>query len=184
MNKLKVFPDTQAALLLTRRCSGFAKLAFSARTVPPDLQREPLAEFTEDLRAALEGILGEELPDRSWHLAKLGIEQGDLGFRDASQHAPAAYFASVLSSTELCQTIDSAFDSSDSSGCLNLSQVEAELRSKILHSADLNTTCKSQKQLSTLIDAASKEDLLQSNKGDVPFCAHVALCGLPTAGAC
>ena len=70
------------------------------------------------------------MQDRSWQLAQLGIKQSGLGIRCVSQHAPAAYLASLSSASELCKSIDPEFDPSDEQGCSKLNQVFEELRSK------------------------------------------------------
>ncbi len=75
------YGHTQGALLILRQCASWGKLVYSARTVPPELHVEALKGFNQDLRQALEQLIGGPLPDRSWSLAQLGIKQGGLGFR-------------------------------------------------------------------------------------------------------
>jgi hypothetical protein len=183
MKSIAELDDRQAALLLIRHCSSFCKLAYSARTVPPDLHRSALREFSAELRKALEQILGDELPERCWDQAKLGIIQGGVGLRDVSEHAAAAYVASVIGSRDLCKAIDSDFDSEDSAGGLGLAAARNNIEASILPTAAVEHSTKvSQKRLSKLIDAAAKQALLDSNHGDTTFKARVSLCSLPSAG--
>ena len=85
---------------------------------------------------------------------------------------------------ELCKSIDRGFETDDASGGLGLQNARAGLRAKTLEAAvvDLDTKI-SQKHLSNLIDAASKQSLIQSEHADAFFQAHMALCSLPSAGA-
>jgi hypothetical protein len=158
--------SSQAALLLIRHCASFCKLAYSARTVPPAAHAQALQEFNGDLRKALEDILGDEMSERNWMLAQLGIVHGGLGLRDASLHAPAAYVASVLGTRELCKSIDPRFDIEDTAGGLGLQAAQSQLRASVLPGASIGFTAKaSQKSLSKLVDAAAKDSLLQREKG-------------------
>ena len=45
--------------------------------------------------------MGDELQDRNWDLAQLGVAHGGLGIRDPVRHAGAAYLASVTKTQEL-----------------------------------------------------------------------------------
>ena len=47
------FPDCQGAFSLLRSCSGWSKVLYSCRTVPPDAQMCGLRTADNDLRAAL-----------------------------------------------------------------------------------------------------------------------------------
>jgi len=176
--------DAQGAFLLIRHCASFCKLVYSARAVPPAAHYPALEEFSGDLRKALEGILGDDMPELSWQQAQLGIVHGGLGLRGAAQHASAAFVSSVLASRELCQAIDADFEPDDASGGLGLQAAKDHLRSTILDAVavDLEAVT-SQKYLSKLVDAAAKDSLRQGQRNDAFFRAHLSLCSLPTAGA-
>ena len=179
------YDNSQGALLVLRHCASWGKLVYSARTVPPALHRQALAECGIALRRCLETIVGDSLPERCWDLAQLGIIQGGLGIRDPARHAPAAYLASFSQTRELCGSIDSGYDPHDADGGSCLQTTEAELRASALDgvSWDRGAVKVSQKELSGLLDAAAHDRLLQAERHDASFTAHVALSRLPGAGA-
>ena len=146
---------------------------------------DALQSFGGELRRCLEAIVGDTLPDRSWSLAQLGVKRGGLGIRDPVRHASAAYLGSLLQTRDLCCKIDPGYDVDDVTGGLHVAATETELRSQVLEAAswDQGGIALSQKALSGLIDGAQRHQLLQEQSGDRSFCAHVALCGLPGAGA-
>ena len=186
MGEIRKMENTQSALLLTRHCAGFAKLVYSMRTVPPKMHLPALREFSGDLRETVEQILGEELPDRSWTLAQIGILHGGLGIRAPDQHAAAAYLASVSASQELCERIDPGFDVADSAGGLALAETNQLLDASILEAARSTrhdaVSKPSQKRMSNLVDAASKVRLRLNEAHDRSFLGHIALTSLPGAG--
>ena len=51
---LSKFPDAQSASCLLRSRSGWSKVLYSCRTVPPDAQRDGLGTADSDIRAANE----------------------------------------------------------------------------------------------------------------------------------
>ena len=179
------FAHAQGALQVLRHCASWCKLVYSTRTVPPDMHSAALCEFNANLRRCLEKIVGDALPDRAWGLAQLGILQGGLGIRDPAAHAPAAYFASVLQTVELCTKIDGAYDASDRDGGSHVASVQEALRDRVLEAAswDRGAATISQKELSSMIDAASLQALCERHRADAPFQAHIALCRMPGAGA-
>ena len=183
--KLKDCPSKQGALLLMRHCASWCKLVYSARTVPPILQHSALAQMEERLRATLDAIVGGKMADRSWHLAQLGVSQGGLGIRDPQRHAPAAYYASLLQTQDLCCAIDRAFDTTDQDGGLYKHAVEMTLRQNILEAAafDPGSTKLTQKRCSGLLDAAAAEKLRMEHQSDASFLAHLSLLRVPGAGA-
>ena len=134
-----------------------------------------------------EEVVGASMLERSFALASLGISQGGVGVRSSSAHAAAAYVASVWNARGLCQAIDRDFDPSDAVGGLVWAQTLGELSGSVLEPARgalaVDAPAMSQKRLSQLIDAASKDRLVRECRTDVAFRAHVGLCSLPTAGA-
>ncbi len=178
--------NSQGSYLLMKQCAGFAKLAYSIRTVPPALHRSALQSFSASLRGALTSVVGEiVMEDRCWELAQLNVQSGGIGLRAPDRHATAAYWASLVSSRELCCAVDPGFDITDACGGLQLQATLEEFNGRILEAArgTLQEGQASQRRLSALIDAASKTQLLQSTQADASFRAHVSLCSLPTAGA-
>ena len=83
------FPDAQGAFSLLRSCSGWSKVMYSCRTVPPDAQMCGLRTADNDLRAALGQLIGRPVTAEDWRLASLGVAAGGLGARCAAEHAPA-----------------------------------------------------------------------------------------------
>jgi len=167
--------------------SGRLAIASSVRQLLQiSLFIQDLGEFDLGLKSALEDIVGDELAERSWALAQLGIRSGGVGLRSAERHACAAYLASVSSCREPCFGIDHGFDPVDAMGGVGLRTADHDLRGRTLDAAVLSggplADC-SQKRLSSLIDAAAKDRLLQPGSNDLSFRAHVQLCSMPGAGA-
>ena len=112
------FPDSHGAFCLLRSCSGWAKVLYSCRTVPPDAQPLGLQAADTDIRLALGRLVGSPLSDEDWRLASLGITSGGVGAHSASEHAPAAYVASFAACRDLCSVIWPSFDPLDiDEGC-------------------------------------------------------------------
>ena len=127
--------DKQYALLLTRHCNTFCKLAYSARVVPPQLHSQALGDFDGDIHKALAEVTGREIDPRAWSQAQLGMKHGGLGLRATATHAPAAFTASVSSCTSICRAIDSEFDADDTDGHLSLQVTRQRLQASFLPDA-------------------------------------------------
>ena len=84
------YPDAQGAFALLRSCSGWAKVLYSCRTVPPPLQAEGLSQADQDTRHSLGRLVGSPLSDDDWRVASIGVANGGLGARSALEHAPAS----------------------------------------------------------------------------------------------
>ena len=184
LKEVGAYGHTQGALQLLRHCAGWGKLVYSSRTVPPHWHHRELASFGVALRGCLEQMVGEKLSDRSWSLAQLGIVHGGLGIRDPAKHAAAAYLASLSQTRELCGLIDPSFDGDDADGGLYLHATEADLRASVLEAAapDRGGSRLTQKEVSSLVDAALLQQLAHDQRHDAFFCAHLALNALPGAG--
>ena len=76
---LVVTPDSQGAFSLLRSCSGWAKVLYSCRTVPPPLQTDGLRQADQDIRHSLGRLVGSPLSDDDWRLASIGVAQGRSG---------------------------------------------------------------------------------------------------------
>ena len=62
------FPDAQGAFCLLMWCSGWAKVLYSCRTVPPSAQSAGLLAADSDIRLALGRLVGSSLSDADWRL--------------------------------------------------------------------------------------------------------------------
>ena len=126
--------DTQTALLLLRHCAGFCKITYSCRTVPPHLQKEALAEYSGQIREGLKEILQNEVDERGWAQAQLGIIGGGLGLRDPMKHAPAAYVASIIGTEGKCKEMDKGYEGK---GAREDSRVWQDLKKSVLPEATM-----------------------------------------------
>ena len=63
----------QGAIALLRSCTGWAKILYSCRTVPPSLQAQNLGKTNRDIRHSLGRLLGGLLTDEDWRLASIGV---------------------------------------------------------------------------------------------------------------
>ncbi len=185
MHNIASLGHAQGSYLLLKQCAGFAKLAYSMRTVPPEFHESALSAFGDDLRSTLAAITGELfMEDRCWELAQLNIKIGGVGVRTPARHAAAAYLASVMASRDLCRTIDSAYDADDRHNGLRLTSSTNRFHAGMLEAARVSLddgNC-SQSRLSALVEAADKHRLLNSPDADASFEAHTSLSSLPTAG--
>ena len=73
---------------LLRSCFAFPKFAFSLRTTDTCPHKGVRREFDEEVRKALEQILGAPLTDTQWDQASLPISQGGFGLRSATVLKP------------------------------------------------------------------------------------------------
>ena len=111
-----------------------SKLGFSLRMVPPAFHLQTLPHFKGELRPALAEMVEQPLQDDSWNL-----EQLRLRLRDVSQHAAAAYLASVMGSRSLCARNDPLFDPEDICGGLALQSTIVDFNSKVLEAARVSS---------------------------------------------
>ena len=179
------YSDAQGAFTLLRSCSGWAKILYSCRTVPPPLQQKGLRQADTDIRHSLGRLVGSQLTDDSWRIASLGVANGGLGIRSAAEHAPAAYISSLGQTQALCTLVWPAFDEYDLDGGLLRSEVESSLSSAFLPSAGIyaSSVSPSQKSLSAKIEAKVCHHLLDTQVNDRHRVAHLSLNRLPGAGA-
>ena len=73
------YHDSQGAFALMLSCTGWAKILYSCRTVPPPLQAAGLCNADRDIRHSLGRLVGSPLSDEDWRLASLGVASGGLG---------------------------------------------------------------------------------------------------------
>ena len=136
-------------------------------------------------------IAGGPVSDVSWAIAQLPLIRGGLGLHSSSIHSSAAYFGSLCSSASLCQAIDCNFDTADVSGGSGAADALSWLQSSCSAAApvqsivagSLDTMGSSQKQLSAQLDAAILDTLLHNHSAPGAIPHHLALTGIPGAGA-
>ena len=176
------FPDAQGAFSLLRSCSGWSKVLYSCRTVPPSAQMCGLRTADNDLRAALSQLIGRPLSQEDWHLASLGVAAGGLGARCAAEHAPAAYVASFSASRELCGRLWPAFDPFDLDDGCRLAAAEDALRgggANIYAASD----SPSQRSLSGMVEAQSVSAIFGDSTLPRHRRLHLEVRRVPGAGA-
>ena len=179
------YHDAQGAFALLRSCGGWAKILYSCRTVPPPLQQDGLKQADMDIRHSLGRLIGDSLADEAWRIATIGVANGGLGARSASEHAPAAYVSSLAQSQDLSTLIWPAFDEFDLDGGLLRSEVESSLKSSFLPNAEIydSSGSPSQKSLSAKVEATVCHRLLNDPDQERHRVAHFGLNRLPGAGA-
>ena len=157
------FPDSHGAFCLLRSCSGWAKVLYSCRTVPPDAQPSGLLAADTDIRLALGRLVGSPLSDDDWRLASLGITSGGVGARSAREHAPAAYVASFNACRDLCCVIWPSFDPLDIDEGCHLGVTESAFGAVIPTGTSVyaESDAPTQKSLSAKIEAHAVSSLLQ-----------------------
>ena len=179
------FPDSHGAFCLLRSCSGWAKVSHSCRTVPPDAQPVGLRNADTDIRLALGRLVGSSLSDDDWRLASLGIASGGVGARSASEHAPAAYFASFAACRDLCCIIWPSFDPLDLDEGCRLSATESALGASIPDGTSIyaESDAPSQRSLSAKLEAQSVSSLLHDPALSRARRCHFAAVRAPGSGA-
>ena len=179
------FPDAHGAFSLLRSCSGWSKVLYSCRTVPPSAQMCGLRTADNGLRAALSQLIGRPLTEDDWRLASLGVAAGGLGARCAAEHAPAAYVASFSACRELCGRLWPAFDPLDLDEGRRLAAAEDALRGAIPSGASICAVSDSpsQKSLSGMVEARSVSAILGDSTLPRHRRLHLEACRVPGAGA-
>ena len=179
------FPDSHGAFCLLRSCSGWAKVLYSCRTVPPDAQPIGLRDADTDIRLALGRLVGSSLSDDDWRLASLGIASGGVGARSASEHAPAAYIASFAACRDLCCVIWPSFDPLDLDEGCRLGATESALGASIPAGTSVyaESHAPSQRSLSAKLEARSVSSLLHDPALTRARRCHLAAVRAPGSGA-
>ena len=102
-------PDPQSALHLLRSCASFGKIAFSIRTMPPDLHCDALRDFDDSVRACFEALSNLHPDSAQWLQATAAIHLGGLGLRQGLRHASGAHVSSLTTCVKACGDLDAAF---------------------------------------------------------------------------
>ena len=176
------FPDAQGAFCLLRSCSGWSKVIFSCRTVPPDAQQKGLHTADHDVRSALCHLTGRPLSDDDSRLASLGITAGRLGGRCAAEHAPAAYVVSFSACRDLYSLLWADSDPLDLEDGCHLAAAEDSLRSVIPFGANIYAS-PSQKSLSCKVEAQSVSRIFADPVLPRHRRLHLDACSVRGAGA-
>ena len=174
MSKIRDLEDPQAALLLLRHCAGYAKVAYSTRTVPTQDQEEALEEYGIALRDAFQAIVRFPVNERGWRQAQLGVASGGLGLRLPQEHGPAAYAASVRAARTKIGEVGGAGDG-------GMAEADREAMRRMERAAPEGSTMEGptgkggQKYFSSLIDTRIRMALLSGPGADTDYKQHIAL---------
>ena len=91
----------------------FSKLGYALRCQGDIFERDVLERFDDDLRSAVECILGGDLPDHAWVQATLGVQAAGLGLRESSSVALPAFVASRIVARPLVLHMASHMEAAD-----------------------------------------------------------------------
>ena len=91
--------DPHVALPLLCLCVGFCKLAPLPRGTPPSQATSALEAFDHNIRATFSKCMAVDTSNQAWQQAELSFGRGGLGMCSLSRHSPAAYIASLSSSS-------------------------------------------------------------------------------------
>ena len=105
-------------LVLTRRCADVGKVSYWLRCYGDTLRGVVCSRFDTDLRDAMEEILNGPLSDAAWWQSNLGVRDGGLGIRRASDVALMAFIGSRVASRPLVACMLEHVQSADL-GCAN-----------------------------------------------------------------
>ena len=104
-DRLPLMQDAQSEYVLLRSCLSIPKMMFTLRTTDPMDHLQLWESFDTITRESMSRILGSPLNDIQWRQSQLPTTKGGLGLRAASDHAPAAYSTSLISSQDLKESI-------------------------------------------------------------------------------
>ena len=105
---LRGLSKRQVALYLLRRAGHGCRVLYYLRTTPRDLIPHFVQCFDEEMRGALEDILGLVLDDAQWEQASLPTRSSGLGLCRASDVADIAYIASRHTTFADCRALDAS----------------------------------------------------------------------------
>ena len=159
------YRDSQGAFALLRSCTGWAKVLYSCRTVPPPLQAAGLCNADRDIRHSLGRLVGSPLSDEDWRLASLGVAAGGVGaVAQWSTHRPLMFpvWLSPKSSVHVSGLV---------------ADTESSLLSSFLPNANIygSSNTPSQRSLSAKIEAKACQHLLDPSSRERHRLAHFSL---------
>ena len=152
LEQISSLHDPQIALNLLRQCGGFCKMVHVARCCPPEPILDPLKAFDKSVMGCLEDCAAVQLTDRARRQATLSLSSGGMGLRSLEAHAPAAYIASLTSSSQTPPT--RIFAKSVDVYNERVSEDDALANDSLLH------LCKSQAHLSAAIERKDQAEIL------------------------
>ena len=171
--------DPQTGLLLLRQCASFCKVAYATRVTPPLLHCQAMDAFDGQVRACLERLCTGPLSAEAWEQSSLSTSCGGLGLRHAGRHGPAAYIASIVSTTALCSAMDTQYAPELQTTIAAFNQ-EVSAADRVPFPVPTHLR---QQQLSKALDKATFAQLSLPAAGREAFRAHLQLLQQPGAGA-
>ena len=183
IEKLPLLQDAQLEYVLLRSCLSLPKMMYTLRTTDPTNHQLCWHKYDDLCREALTRILGRPLDDIQWRQAQLPVGLGGLGLGAASDHAPAAYTTSLLSSQDLKLRI---LSSTEEESPANVhAALLTYLGAKMGEEASLDSLIGvSQKAVSLKINLMNLQLLSNyiSGLGEVRETARLSSLGLPHSG--
>ena len=89
-------PARHEAFSILRSCASNCKIVHLTRTVPPKDSIPFVNKFDSILRKGFESILGHDLEERWWRIARLPVKYGGVGLRSGANTCAAQYAQSVM----------------------------------------------------------------------------------------
>ena len=109
---LSKMPHKHEAATLLRSTAAVCRVVYLMRILPPTQISRFISEFDKTLRHGFEQILGIEMDDLRWELAKLPPKYGGMGWRTGSHTFGAHYIASLTKTSERVCSIATSHDTS------------------------------------------------------------------------
>ena len=180
LEDLRGINDSQLEITLLRSRLAIPKVAFVLRSCPPS-HVSTTSDFDAAIRDTLRDIVSGPLSDWSWLKASLPCSRGDLGLRNSSPHAPAAFLASSLHSQSLVERIlgHPPCTSSHTSPAI-AALAAAAVRPDWQGLDDIDVSL-SQRSLSLSIDVALHQHLISSAPSTRSWLCQLA-CLMPVIG--
>jgi hypothetical protein len=174
--------DPQSAVVLRRHCSGFSKILYSARTVPPKAHREALEEYGAQVWRCLDEMMQKPCDERGWKQAQINIAEGGMGLRNPGRHAGAAYVASVRSTRAKCEEADPNYGREEGE---EEEEERDNMRRDVLPGAYMGVPVGkgALKYMSRLVDARIRVELEEGPGPDMAYKQHLAIVRAMGAGA-
>ena len=124
--------DPQVALKLQRHAVNYGRVMYCMRTCPPHQIASALEAFDKKQLQCLEAVLGTHLSQAQWAQASRSTSAGELGLRQAAEHAAPAFLASCTASVALCRELDGAFNWDTALPTSNVQQALAALSARTM----------------------------------------------------
>ena len=105
INQLLNIEDSQTEYCLLRACFGLSKIGYLLRTTDTSPHMDLLALFDSIMHSALCELMGSALSPTAAAQAALPVSLGGLGLREARDHGPVSYVASVAATLGLIRQL-------------------------------------------------------------------------------